>query len=69
MPGIVKLNKCIYGLRQAAHEWRNLPDRTIKTFGFIQFKTDECVYKYAHHKSYLIIGVLVDDILCLTLGH
>jgi hypothetical protein len=65
MPNVVRLNKCIYGLRQAAHEWRNLLDRTIKTIGFIQFKTDECVYKYTHQKSNLIIGVFVDDILCL----
>ena len=43
----------------------DLLDRTIKTFGFIQFKTDESAYTYTHHKSYLIIGVFVDDILCL----
>ena len=44
MQNIVKLKKCIYGLCQAAHEWTNLLDRTIY-FGFIQLKTDECVYK------------------------
>jgi hypothetical protein len=45
MPPIVKLNKCLYGLRQAAHEWRNLLDTTLKTMGFSQFKTDACIYK------------------------
>jgi len=45
MPPIVKLNKCLYGLRQAAHEWRNLLDMTLKTLGFNQFKTDACIYK------------------------
>jgi len=65
MPSIVKLNKCIYGLLQAAHEWRNLLDRTINRFGFVQLKTNECVYKYSINTSSLILGVFVDDILCL----
>ena len=30
MPSLVKLNKCIYGLRQAAFEWRLLLDTTLR---------------------------------------
>ena len=40
---VVKLNKCLYGLRQAAHEWRNLLDKSVKTLGFTQFKTDASI--------------------------
>jgi len=58
MHNIVKLNKFIYG-------FRNLRDRTIKSFGFIQLKTDESVYKFSTNTSYLILGVFVDVILCL----
>jgi len=69
MPSIVKLNKCIYGLRQAAFEWRLLLDTTLKKIGFIQLQTDKCIYSI--HRSHatvsetLILGVYVDDILCL----
>ena len=34
MPSLVKLNKYLYGLRQAAHEWRLLLDSTLKGFDF-----------------------------------
>jgi len=70
MPPIVKLNKCLYGLRQAAHEWRNLLDKTLKTMGLSQFKTDACIYKINKSintlQKTLILGVFVDDILCLS---
>jgi len=70
MPPIVKLNKCLYGLRQAAHEWRNLLDMTLKTLGFHQFQTDACLYKIKqsinNFPQTLILGVFVDDILCLS---
>ena len=69
MPNLVKLNKCIYGLRQAAHEWRILLDSTLKGFGFTQLKTDACIYHITINNQSitgtLILGVFVDDILCL----
>ena len=69
MPDIVKLNKCLYGLKQAAHEWLQLLDTTLKLFGFKQVKSDECLY-IIHHPfdsvtHTLILGIFVDDILCL----
>ena len=61
--------KCLYGLRQAAHEWRLLLDSTLKCFGFTQLKTDACVYQLTvvdqKVTGTLILGVFVDDILCL----
>jgi len=47
MPPIIKLNKCIYGLKQAAFEWRLLLDTTIylKSFGFTQLQTNKCICK------------------------
>jgi hypothetical protein len=69
MPPIVKLNKCIYGLKQAAYEWRHLLDKTLKQLGFTQLLTDACLYKIHHSinniREFLILGVFVDDILCL----
>ena len=43
MPDVVKLNKCLYGLKQA-FEWQNKLDITLKEFGFTQLKSDECLY-------------------------
>jgi len=69
MPSLVKLNKCLYGLRQAAHEWRKLLDSILKGFGFNELKTDACVYHLTvidqNINGTLILGVFIDDILCL----
>jgi hypothetical protein len=67
MPPLVKLQKCIYGLKQAAFEWHLLLDTTLKSIGFLQ--SDKCIYKLdksingTPHR--LLLGVYVDDILCL----
>ena len=69
MPPLVKLQKCIYGLKQAAFKWSLLLDTTLKSIGFLQLKSDKCIYK--KEKSIngishrLLLGVYVDDILCL----
>jgi len=69
MPPVVKLNKCLYR-RQAAHEWRNLLDMSLKTLGFCQFKTDACIYKITNSINNLphtlLLGVFIDNILCLS---
>ena len=56
-------------MRQAAHEWRILLNSTLKGFGFTQLKTDACVYHLTIANQpisgTLILGVFVDDILCL----
>ena len=69
MTSLVKLNKCLYGLRQAGHEWRKLLDSTLKGFGFNQLKTDACVYQLTfidqNINGTLILGVFVDGILYL----
>jgi hypothetical protein len=70
MPPLVKLQKCIYGLKQAAFEWRLLLDTTLKSIGFLQLQSDKCIYKMEksfHGISHrLLLGVYVDDILCLS---
>ena len=66
MPPIVKLQKCIYGLIQAAFEWRLLLDTTSKSIGFLQLKSDKCNYKLEKSingsSQRLLLGVYVDDI-------
>jgi hypothetical protein len=69
MPQVVRLNKCIYGLRQAAFAWRQLLNTTLLKLGFTMLQTDNCVYKISKvikgQAETLFLGVYVDDILCL----
>jgi hypothetical protein len=38
MPTLVKLNKCIYGLRQAGFEWHLLLDTTLKKLVLFNYR-------------------------------
>jgi hypothetical protein len=61
MPEYVKLNKCLYGLKQAAHEWKSHLHNSLLDLGFTQCPSDHCVYiKKSQHDS-IIIGTHVDD--------
>jgi hypothetical protein len=64
MPEYVKLKKCLYGLKQAAYEWRSHVNGTLLDMGFTRCKADECVYTLQRTaEEYLLVGVYVDDIL------
>ena len=69
MPPIVKIQKCIYGLKQASFKWRLLLDTTLKSLGFIRLQTAKYICKveksFSGFSERLILGVYVDDILCL----
>ena len=42
---ICKLQRAIYGLKQASQSWNQRFDETIKEFDFSQNEDDSCVYK------------------------
>lgn len=58
---VCKLNKAIYGLKQAGREWNNKLDHSLKKFGFKRCKADPCIYHFKSLK--IIIAVYVDDFL------
>lgn len=60
---VLKLNKSLYGLKQAARVWNHTIHQVLVDYGFIQSQIDKCLYfKHSDKKScYLIIHV--DDIL------
>jgi hypothetical protein len=66
MAPLVKLNKCIYGLKQAAYEWRQHLHKSLLSIGFIQNRSDACVYRKDNGENYLIIATHVDDVLSAT---
>ena len=65
MKPIVKLQKCIYGLKQAAKAWQDLLDSHLRSIGFTRLISDNCTYVRGTPSSanYMILGVYVYDIL------
>ena len=62
---IVKLEKCIYGTKQASRQWSRLLCRTLlEDVGMVQCQADPCVFrKKSAGRVSLILVVHVDDIL------
>jgi hypothetical protein len=59
---VCKLNKTIYGLRQAPHDWYELFSKFLISIGFTQLSSDNCVFvKIAKSGLPIIVGVFVDD--------
>ena len=62
---VCKLQKSIYGLKQASRSWNIRFDTSIKSFGFIQFPDEPCVYKRSSENVIVFLIFYVDDILII----
>ena len=60
---VCRLNKGIYGLKQAAKIWNDQLDNLLKTYGFTQSKTDSCLYTKLTEDEIIYLIIYVDDIL------
>ena len=61
-----KLNKTLYGLKQAGKEWNNKLNEELIKVGFTRLKSEPCVYKKINNNKKEIICILsvyVDDTL------
>lgn len=58
---VCKLNRAMYGLKQAGRQWNKKLDRALHEFGLKNCKMDPCIYYSADLK--LIIAIYVDDFL------
>lgn len=63
-PKICKLNKAIYGLRQAGRQWYTTLDSTFREIGLTPCNADPCVYVDKEKLTYVL--VYVDDILIIS---
>jgi hypothetical protein len=59
---VLKLKKALYGLKQAPREWNQDVHKLIISLGYIQLKTDTCVYiKRVTGNRLIILCLYVDD--------
>ena len=62
---VCKLNRSIYGLKQASKSWNQRFDEIIKEYDFVQNEDDHCVYKKVSGSALTFIVLYVDDILLI----
>ncbi|GJT88810.1 zinc finger, CCHC-type containing protein [Tanacetum coccineum] len=60
---VYKLNKALYGLRQAPRAWNVKLDQTLKSLDFKKCNLEQAVYTKRSKTSTLIVGVYVDDLI------
>ena len=62
---VCKLQKSIYGLKQASRSWNIHFDEIIKEFDFIKNLDDPCVYKKVSGSKVTFLVLYMDDILLI----
>jgi hypothetical protein len=62
---ICKLQKSIYGLKQASQSWNLCFDEVVKGFGFIMNVEEPCVYKKVSGSAVVFLILYVDDVLLI----
>jgi len=62
---VCKLQRSIYGLKQASRSWNLRFDEAIKQFGFLRNLEESCVYKKVSGSFIVFLVLYVDDILII----
>ena len=62
---VCKLEKSIYGLKQASRRWNLCFDEKVKEFGFVRSEDESCVYVKASGSIVSFLVLYVDDILLI----
>jgi hypothetical protein len=60
---VLKLKKCLYGLKQSSFEWNKEAVSKLKTLGFIPLLSDPCIFVKRESKKTFYLALYVDDIL------
>jgi transposase InsO family protein len=62
---VCKLQRSIYGLKQASRSWNKRFDEEVKKLNFIQSEKEPCVYKRFSGSMVVFLVLYVDDILLI----
>nr|GEV12552.1 retrotransposon protein, putative, Ty1-copia subclass [Tanacetum cinerariifolium] len=62
---VCKLQRSIYGLKQASRSWNKRFNEEIKRFGFTQNLDEPCVYQKASGSNVTFLILYVDDIIIM----
>ena len=62
---VCKLQRAIYGLKQASRSWNKIFDEEIKKIGFTQKLDEPCVYMKTSGSIVVFLILYVDDILLM----
>ena len=62
---VCKLQRSIYGLKQASRSWNIRFDQAITSFGFEKSPDEPCVYKRIQAQKVVFLVLYVDDILLI----
>ena len=62
---VCKLQRSIYGLKQASRSWNIRFDQAIKIFGFDKNPDEPCVYKRIQGVTVIFLVLYVDDIFLI----
>lgn len=60
---VCKLNRSLYGLRQASHIWHKTIDSYLKTLNLTAMDSDPCIYYRHQGPDLLIVCLYVDNIV------
>lgn len=63
---ILKLNKSIYGLKQASRCWNKRFNEFLLKYGFVQSQADTCVYIGIFDQIKVFLTIYVDDALVVS---
>ena len=62
---VCRLQRSIYGLKQASRSWNMRFDKTVRSYNFIKNEDEPCVYKKISGSAITFLVLYVDDILLI----
>ncbi|GMI69898.1 cysteine-rich RLK (RECEPTOR-like protein kinase) 8 [Hibiscus trionum] len=60
---VCKLQKSIYGLKQASRQWFNAFSKVVLQYGFHQSQSDHSLFVHGSDDNMIVLLVYVDDII------